>query len=112
MRYQPSYNRSQSTQQSQNNLSARLTRRLSLQLVTALLLLGLWMTADALSPEAASRWGRRINVLLGQSWDVTTAFSQLGEQLQQGEDPLASVGDWCVSVFLPQEISLTDGSDC
>ena len=112
MRYQPSYNRKESSRPPQKTQPDPIARRLSRQLIAALLLVGLWVTAGTLSPEAASQWGQRINALLGQSWDVTAAFSQLGEQLQQGEDPLESVGDWCVSVFLPQEITLTDGGDC
>ena len=112
MRYQASNTRRENDRPRENSWSSRVIRRLSLQLAGALLLLGLWMAAASSSLETASRLGQQIHTLLGQSWDVTAAFSHLGEQLQQGEDPLRSVEEWCVSVFLPQEITLEEGNDC
>lgn len=112
MPYQTFSTRRQKQPGPESSREDRLTRRLSLQLAGALLLLGLWMAAVSASPESASQVGKELHALLGRSWDVTAAFSQLGQQLQEGEDPIRSVEEWCVSVFLPQEISLEPGNDC
>lgn len=83
----------------------RLTRRLMLQLLTAVLLLALWLGLCRGMPEWAAQWREALSGLLTSSQDLWGAYRQLGEDLTRGEDPADALGDWCAQVFLPAEIA-------
>ncbi|MGM9537109.1 MAG: hypothetical protein ACI3VN_02120 [Candidatus Onthomonas sp.] len=83
----------------------RLTRRLLLQLLTAVLLLALWLGLCRGMPERAAQWREALSGLLTSSQDLWGACRQLGEDLTRGEDPADALGDWCAQVFLPAEIA-------
>lgn len=53
-------------------------------------------------------WGK-LAATLSSSTDFRSAFTDLGQELSQGNDMLEAVGDWCVAVFAPGEIQLQQG---
>lgn len=85
--------------------NSRLTRRLLTQLGAALALLGLWLTLGQTMPGRVEGWRKTLGQLLTGSCDLWEACTQLGEDLTQGEDVVTSVGDWCVTVFLPTSLT-------
>lgn len=81
----------------------RLTARMTKQLGAAAVLLGLWMLFRLIMPQGTAQWGEQVNGLLTASCDLWSACSQLGEDLNQGEDLAVSVGSWCQAIFLPEQ---------
>ncbi len=82
----------------------RLTRRLLWELAAAVAIFALYLSAGVWAPQQADRWRATLEELLTGSADLWGACERLGEDLAQGEDVVTSVGDWCVSVFLPAEM--------
>lgn len=75
--------------------------------LTAAVLLFLICFAGKLQfPEQTEPYRQRLALMLSSSTDFGAAFTDLGEDLSQGNDILAAVGDWCVTVFAPAEVSL------
>lgn len=53
-------------------------------------------------------WGK-LAAMLSSSTDFHSAFTDLGQDLSQGSAMLEAVGDWCMAVFAPGEITLEKG---
>ena len=91
-------------QPDRQNRVDRLTRRLLWELAAAVAVFTLYLSAGVWAPRQADQWRSALSELLTGSADLWDACEQLGEDLAQGEDVVTSVGDWCVSVFLPAEV--------
>ncbi|MBQ3089900.1 MAG: hypothetical protein IJD21_04975 [Oscillospiraceae bacterium] len=74
-------------------------------ILTVLVTLFLWTALSAWRPELASYLTHQISSALPGRFELTSAFTQLGEAMQELKDPAKAVGDWCVSVFLPQDLT-------
>lgn len=83
----------------------------SLSRLTVAVLLFLVCFAGRLGfPEQTEPYRQRLAQLLSASTDFSAAFTDLGEDISQGNDLLSAVGDWCVTVFAPTEVTLDTAS--
>ncbi|MCD7946428.1 MAG: hypothetical protein LUF81_07480 [Clostridiales bacterium] len=89
----------------------RAAGRLLRQLGVALAIFALWMGLRQSLPDQAAVWGSALDRLLTGTADLREAFAQLGEDLSQGEGVAVAVGNWCETVFLPEETEETDETD-
>ncbi len=89
----------------------RAAGRLLRQLGVALAVFALWMGLRQSLPDQAAVWGSALNRLLTEAADLREAFAQLGEDLSRGEGVAVAVGNWCETVFLPEETEQTDETD-
>ncbi|MCD7801396.1 MAG: hypothetical protein LUH09_00535 [Clostridiales bacterium] len=89
----------------------RAAGRLLRQLGVALTIFALWMGLRQSLPDQAAVWGNALDRLLTGTADLREAFAQLGEDLSQGEGVAVAVGNWCETVFLPEETEEPDGTD-
>ncbi|MCC8129476.1 MAG: hypothetical protein LIO51_06015 [Clostridiales bacterium] len=89
----------------------RAAGRLLRQLGLALAVFAMWMGLRQSLPDQAAVWGSALNRLLTGTADLREAFAQLGEDLSRGEGVAVAVGNWCETVFLPEETEETDGTE-
>lgn len=81
-----------------------------LRLTAAALLFLTCLGLKTCFPSETAEVRQQLSSLLSASTDFQAAFSSLGERLDSGEDVMAAVGDWCVTVFAPQPITMEDAS--
>lgn len=80
-----------------------------LRLIAAVLLFAVCFTAKAYFPRQSQRWRGELTRLMGAQTDLEDAFSRLGEELERRETMVRAVGDWCVSVFGAEGVTLPTG---
>ncbi|MCQ2443483.1 MAG: hypothetical protein MJ077_10320 [Oscillospiraceae bacterium] len=79
-----------------------------LRLVAAGVLFLLCLGMKTCFPDQAQQCQQQLAALLSSSTDFHAAFSQLGEKLDSGEDMIGAVGNWCVTVFAPEPMTLEE----
>lgn len=85
-----------------------------LRLIAAALLFVLCFAAKVQFPRQSQHWRSQLTRLMGAHTDWEGTFSRLGEELERREQVVHAVGDWCVSVFGPEKVTLEPEkqSDC
>lgn len=78
------------------------------RLIAAVLLFGLCFAGKTLFPQQAERGAALVRNMLTSSSHFETAFADLGEDLSEGKGVAESVGSWCVTVFSPQEVTVSE----
>jgi hypothetical protein len=81
-----------------------------LRLLIAALVFTLCLVGRMNYPAETEQYRQKLAELLSSSTDFQGAFRRLGKELSQGDDMLEAVGDWCISVFAPEDITLEDTS--
>ena len=97
----PSQRPRRSRQTRQQTISTALAR-----LVAAALLFTLCAVAKIHFPQQSLPWRQQLSRLIGSQADLNQAVSQLGEELERREEVVHALGDFCVSVFAPEGVSL------
>lgn len=62
-------------------------------------------------PEETAQYRQQLSALLSSTTDFKAAFTRLGQRLEEGEDVMGAVGDWCVTVFAPEPVNLPDSEE-
>lgn len=75
-----------------------------LRLVASLLLFLLFWGTKCCFPSQTAALRQQVSHLLSLSVDFPKAFSQLGRKLEEEGDIVGAVGDWCVTVFAPEQM--------
>ena len=78
------------------------SRRLCIQLLTAVALYVIWVGFRYAAPSQSAKYSDLLRNVMGESVDLWQACFQLGENLSEGEDAVVSVGNWVERVFLPE----------
>ena len=76
------------------------------RLAAAVLLFALCAVAKVHFPQQSLPWRQQLSRLIGSQTDLNQAFSQLGEELERREEVVHALGDFCVSVFAPEGVSI------
>lgn len=80
-----------------------------LRLIAAALLFVLCFAAKVQFPRQSQHWRSQLTRLMGAHTDWEGTFSRLGEELERREQVVHAVGDWCVSVFGPENVKMSPG---
>ena len=84
------------------------TRKECQRLIAAVLLFGLCFAGKTFFPQQAEQGVAFVRQILTSSSHFETAFADLGEDLSQGKGVAESVGSWCVTVFSPREVTVSE----
>lgn len=78
------------------------------RLVASVLIFAFCFAARTLFPEQTQGAAELMKQTMEVSSHFEDAFSELGTNLTEGKSLADSVGSWCVTVFAPQEISVSE----
>lgn len=84
------------------------TRRELQRLLAAMLLFAFCFVGKQFFPQQTEAGTTVLRNMLTTSVDFEDAFSGLGHDLADGKGIAQSVGSWCVTVFAPQEVTVTE----
>lgn len=76
------------------------------RLIVAIVLFLLCFVGKTSFPHQTEAYRHQLAALLSGSTDLHSAFAELGTKLEQREEVMNAVGDWCVSVFGPGELTV------
>ena len=77
-----------------------------MRLIAAALLFVLCFAAKVQFPQQSQHLRSQLTRLMGAHTDWEGTFVRLGEELERREQVVHAVGDWCVSVFGPEKVTL------
>lgn len=78
------------------------------RLAASVLIFVFCFAARMLFPEQTQGTAELVRQTMASSSHFEDAFSELGTNLTEGKGLADSVGNWCVAVFAPQEISVPE----
>lgn len=90
------------------NKTSHRTRRELQRLLAAMLLFAFCFAGKKLFPQQTETGTAVLRNMLTTSVDFEDAFSGLGHDLADGKGIAQSVGSWCVTVFAPQEVTVSE----
>lgn len=91
----------------QDKSNRRIQRELQ-RLLAAMLMFAFCFAGKQFFPQQTEAGTTVLRNMLTTSVDFEDAFSGLGHDLADGKGIAQSVGSWCVTVFAPQEVTLTE----
>ncbi len=78
------------------------------RLVASVLIFVFCFAARTLFPEQTQSAAELVKQTMALSSHFEDAFSELGANLSEGKSLADSVGSWCITVFAPQEVSVSE----